>query len=106
MSCNTSSKRHAAASCSPGRKAADPQVWASVAGAPRYEEEHQTRSCRLTRSGNRHLDELLEGTGFSFGGFVRSWLGKFDGSMDAGAAKTRPARRGSLLDELITKAGV
>lgn len=31
---------------------------------------------------------------------------KFDGAMDAGAAKTRPARRGSLLDELITKAGV
>ncbi len=42
----------------------------------RYEEEHQTRSCRLTRDENRRLDELLEGTGFSFGSFVRSWLGK------------------------------
>jgi hypothetical protein len=42
----------------------------------RYEEEHKTRSCRLTRDENRCLDKLLEGTGFSFGDFVRSWLGE------------------------------
>lgn len=42
----------------------------------RYEKEHRTKSCRLTREENKSLDELLEETGRSFADFVRDWLGR------------------------------
>jgi len=67
----------------------------------RYEEEHRTRSVRLDRETNEHLDKLLEGLELSFSGYVKAQIRKDEAMIEKKAEILASIKVDPLLEERV-----
>ena len=67
----------------------------------RYEKENRTRSVRLDRETNEHLDKLLKGLGLSFSGYVKAQIRKDEAMIEKKAETLASRKVNPLLEEMV-----
>ena len=67
----------------------------------RYEEEHRTRSVRLDRATNEHLDKILGGLELSFSGYVKAQIRKDEAMIEKKTEILASRKVNPLLEERV-----